>query len=832
MAVFFLCGLPLILLIVLSHCISSVQGYSYAYSFFAHVVQRRGGGGQRGSTARHATTSLPVKRSSQAVPVPSSPSHSSPALQDPSEKMPTDHGLIQRYLDVSISPNRLTNKALLIAINALPGSEVKALVDEVLVRLQSPLYRPERFFLSTLLNACVQHRLMYECLDLFETMRDRFVPDLFGLSRAVRAASSTRPWNYTLSLLREAEELHEDRKEIETVAQHALTNLRRLPTNRKNIFAYAMEVFEWMLEKGIHISDKTVNTLLAVASKHGNATDCSQVLLMCQDRGFRPNIITFNTLLDRAAQEGNSEKCDELMSYMQSLGLKPDQVTFNTLLKLCVHTASTQQATAVLKSMHEAGLSPCDNTRRLLVQIAEARNSSALSAKLVLSSHEELSPHTFAVAIRASQDPDRAMRLLSKAEQAKRVDQVVYVATAQVLSQHGRYLDALSLLDQLEAHNYQLHPYTISFMIRLYFESYQQFRSSETGLRQLVHLLNRLHCSDLLTAAVAQKIVKELVDLREVSLVCRLYATYFHATTISRPLFRKIFKQLGEFGRNRTVSSLSGPTVCFVDHLSSNHGDADVTMLPTDPYERLSAITADALAFLRVYAEGSSLQKSYLTTDILNIMLRLCGDANHMESVKKVFSMFKTSGLRPKTFTIAEMVRIARRNNDMLLLLDIMRWAAMYTVDQLFIPFPVISDALAGLYASGSTSLCLEAYQALYAAGRLSHWTQKDGQEVVVDLHTFNRGLAHAALSTVLEEIRSDPALASATSLVVIAGQSLSHGAGTQPFCLIEEVQNQLLEEFFPPIPSSTAPGNAGRVRINLRDLRDSQAHSQLDSPI
>eukprot|EP01039_Chlorochromonas_danica_P002614 gene2614-2857_t len=746
----------------------------------------------------------------------------------------TDPGLIQGYLDVTISPNPLTNKALLAAINALPGSEVKALVDEVVARLQSPRYRPERFFLSTLLNACVQHGLMYDCLDLFETMRGRFVPDLFGLSRAVRAASSTRPWNYTLSLLREAEELHEDRKEIETVAQHALTNLRRLPANRRHIFAYAMEVFEWMLEKGINISDKTVNTLLAVASKHGNATDCSQVLLMCQERGFKPNIVTFNTLLDRAAEEGNSEKCDELMSYMQSLGLKPDQVTFNTLLKLCIHTASTHQATAVLKSMHEAGLSPCDNTRRLLVRLAEARNSSALSAKLVLSSHEELSPHTFAVAIRASQDPDRAMRLLSKAEQSRRVDQVVYVATAQVLSQHGRYLEALSLLNQLEAHNYQLHPYTISFMIRLYFESYQQFRSSELGLRQLVHLLNRLHRSDgdLLTAAVAQKIVKELVDLREVSLVCRLYATYLHSTTISRPLFRKIFKQLGEFGRNRNASSLSGPTVCFVDPLSSHHGDADVTMLPTDPQERLSAITADALAFLRVYAEGSSLQKSYLTTDILNIMLRLCGDANHMESVKIVFSMFKMSHLRPKTFTIAEMVRIARRNNDMLLLLDIMRWAALHTVDQLFIPFPVISDALAGLYASGSTSLCLEAYQALYAAGRLSHWTQKDGQEVVVDLHTFNRGLAHAALSTALEEVRSDPSLVSATSLIVIAGQSLSHGDGTQPFCLIEEVQNQLLEEFFPPIPSSTAPGNAGRVRINLLDLRDSQAHPQLDHPV
>lgn len=37
-----------------------------------------------------------------------------------------------------------------------------------------------------------------------------------------------------------------------------------------------------------------------------------------------------------------------------------------------------------------------------------------------------------------------------------------------------------------------------------------------------------------------------------------------------------------------------------------------------------------------------------------------------------------------------------------------------------------------------------------------------------------------------------------------------------RPFRLVEEIQDMLIEDFYPPIPSSTVPDNPGRIIIPL----------------
>ena len=62
--------------------------------------------------------------------------------------------------------------------------------------------------------------------------------------------------------------------------------------------------------------------------------------------------------------------------------------------------------------------------------------------------------------------------------------------------------------------------------------------------------------------------------------------------------------------------------------------------------------------------------------------------------------------------------------------------------------------------------------------------------------------------------------------LTVITGKSTSRseaetvqqgGAAGGGFVVSEEVQRVLTEDFFPPIDSSTVPGNSGRLTIRFR---------------
>jgi hypothetical protein len=43
-----------------------------------------------------------------------------------------------------------------------------------------------------------------------------------------------------------------------------------------------------------------------------------------------------------------------------------------------------------------------------------------------------------------------------------------------------------------------------------------------------------------------------------------------------------------------------------------------------------------------------------------------------------------------------------------------------------------------------------------------------------------------------------------------------------QSFCISKEIQNLLVEDFYPPISSSTVPGNTGRLVVSVSDVKAS----------
>ena len=107
--------------------------------------------------------------------------------------------------------------------------------------------------------------------------------------------------------------------------------------------------------------------------------------------------------------------------------------------------------------------------------------------------------------------------------------------------------------------------------------------------------------------------------------------------------------------------------------------------------------------------------------------------------------------LSPSTFTIAELIRLARLTKNTDLAYDVILWGLSRST---FIPIAVISDAMSLLYENGASSLVFQLYQHLYQYKVLNHWM--DGLETFacsIDVHGYNQGMTYAAVTSAVKEV-------------------------------------------------------------------------------
>jgi pentatricopeptide repeat protein len=99
-----------------------------------------------------------------------------------------------------------------------------------------------------------------------------------------------------------------------------------------------------------------------------------------------------------------------------------------------------------------------------------------------------------------------------------------------------------------------------------------------------------------------------------------------------------------------------------------------------------------------------------------------------------------------------------------------------------------------------------------------------------LDLHGMNLAVAHSAVRIALQRVArdtvarggSEPAVAATirpSDLIVVTGRGRSSALRMRPV-LRPEVQRMLVEEFYPPLGSSSVPGNLGALRVNADDIR------------
>jgi len=206
---------------------------------------------------------------------------------------------------------------------------------------------------------------------------------------------------------------------------------------------------------------------------------------------------------------------------------------------------------------------------------------------------------------------------------------------------------------------------------------------------------------------------------------------------------------------------------------------------------------------------------------------------------------------KPGTFTIAQLVRAAREANLPLLAKDAIDWGV---TESTFIPQGVISDSVSLVYGQGRTDLATEIYQRLYGAGLVNHWASPLSSSsssshspatgppdinlsapLVLDLHGFSRGMSFAAINTAINEVhkKGQESRLQIVTLEIITGrgigreglyrnvQSEEQGEGGDEvegtYILTNEVQRSLIEDFYPPLPSSTVPNNPGRLQVQVQ---------------
>ena len=99
-------------------------------------------------------------------------------------------------------------------------------------------------------------------------------------------------------------------------------------------------------------------------------------------------------------------------------------------------------------------------------------------------------------------------------------------------------------------------------------------------------------------------------------------------------------------------------------------------------------------------------------------------------------------------------------------------------------------------------------------------------EQLKLDLHGMSAAVAHAAVRVSIQQemariqplIKSPSEMSWSKDLIIITGRGLRSGQKFKPV-LRPEVQRMLTEEFFPPLGSSTIPGNLGALIVRSEDV-------------
>jgi pentatricopeptide repeat protein len=230
---------------------------------------------------------------------------------------------------------------------------------------------------------------------------------------------------------------------------------------------------------------------------------------------------------------------------MRDWGYMPDEITYNTLLKLCVRKNDLEGAKEILNTMKTFNIIPSGYTKSLLINIYSMNNQTDLAIDLILSEKDEyITPYMYASAIGACKtNYKQALMLLQKASLNNKADEAVFTITAKVLSKQKEYMKSFKVIDAMLLRGLSFNKFSFSFIINALLE-YQMSGNDSIQLLQKYLNIVKVDNPFLLTNAVCQKVIKDLLLCNQSPVAAMLHLDIFTYNTCKPDTLGELFKDL------------------------------------------------------------------------------------------------------------------------------------------------------------------------------------------------------------------------------------------------------------------------------------------------
>ena len=182
--------------------------------------------------------------------------------------------------------------------------------------------------------------------------------------------------------------------------------------------------------------------------------------------------------------------------------------------------------------MKSLNITPCGRTKSLLIALHALNNDSTAAVSMVMGERDsDVTPYMFSNAIVACGDDWRlALTVLKRAGTLNKADEAVFTAAARCCVWGGEYVKGFKIIDAMLKRGLPFNKYSFSFVVNTCL--LHQINGND-GISYLTKYLTMVKedYPYLLTNAVCQKVMKDLVLCRQASLAATFHLNVFAHNT-------------------------------------------------------------------------------------------------------------------------------------------------------------------------------------------------------------------------------------------------------------------------------------------------------------
>jgi len=683
--------------------------------------------------------------------------------------------LVQEIEKMGMEPNKFIYTAVI-------GSCQKAGNSEQALRIISTMLEkgvtPDQVAFSAAISACEKGKDTEGALFLFYLMKEKGVPpNDYSYSAVIRACShNSTHWKKAIEIL---EEIPRPKLSVFNAAISTCGAVGK--------FDEACQLLQKATQMGLKPDLITFNTIISACEKANKGEMALPLMAQMKVHDIVPDEITYNTAINALAVSKTPNKALGLFIQMEQEGLKKDQYTYNAVLAACARTGRYLQALNFMREMTCLGIKP--NHISYLHAIDAARN--ARHPEIAFKLFREMKTGNIrpskqiytslmaacSIYVFPSQSAvfgsEQALALLAEMiHEGIPPDVNAYAACARALASEGKSEEIASLVDKMHCDGISSNKYIYSSVMKTL-----EAKKDWTGVIQIFNQIRSKNKDEV-----------DMVIYKAVLLAC---AAIGEVKTVMGVI--KIKK----------ACSKEPPDIEFFNLAlkaceSAGSYQSALVILKTMKEEH---VPPDIESFNRAIASCQTEGAGVVAIGLLRQMRRL--------------------QLQPNVFTVAAVMRAFIKGNSESSVRRYLRFATSKVdageQEVLYVA------AIQAYYSFGMYDRAAELFERSNNDGLLGSNIKNLVDEaaknsyptLVIDLHGLQMPVAHAAIHCCLKLLwivnQENPETVPNIEIVTGIGR---HSVKQFDPVIRPKVQNMLQEEFYPPIHSSTKPGNTGRVVI------------------